>query len=96
VPFVVTIVVALLFSSYLLFDPSAGVAKFMQLTKMDWDFKSFILILGIGYIAIAWTSENYVFPRLAKLLGTVKTFVSGKPKKRKAYKVVLEGMRALQ
>jgi len=95
-PFVVTIVVALLFSSYLLFDPSAGVAKFMQLTKMDWDFKSFILILGIGYIAIAWTSENYVFPRLAKLLGTVKTFVSGKPKKRKAYKVVLEGMRALQ
>ncbi|KAH7321459.1 hypothetical protein BKA65DRAFT_463538 [Rhexocercosporidium sp. MPI-PUGE-AT-0058] len=49
-PFVVTIVVALLVSSYLLFDPSAGVAKFMQLTKMDWDFKTFILILGVDWI----------------------------------------------
>lgn len=95
-PFVVTIVVALLVSSYLLFDPSAGVAKFMQLTKMDWDFKSFILILGIGYIALAWISENYVFPRLAKYLGALKIFVTGKPKKRKEYKVILEGMRALQ
>ena len=95
-PFVVTIVVALLFSSYLLFDPSAGVAKFMQLTKMDWDFKTFILLLGIGYIAIAWVSENYVFPRVAKYLGALKTFVSGKPKKRKQYKNVLQEMRALQ
>ncbi|PBP20539.1 hypothetical protein BUE80_DR008644 [Diplocarpon rosae] len=63
-PFVVTIVVALLFSSYLLFDPSEGLAKFMQLTMMDRDFKFFVLILGIGYIALAWTAENYLFPRL--------------------------------
>ncbi|KAK6584524.1 hypothetical protein PZA11_002748 [Diplocarpon coronariae] len=95
-PFVVTIVVALLFSSYLLFDPSEGLVKFMQLTKMDWDFKSFILILGIGYIALAWTSENYLFPRLVKYLGVMKTSVTGKPKKRKEYKTVLENMRTFQ
>ncbi|KAJ5033498.1 uncharacterized protein L3040_008613 [Drepanopeziza brunnea f. sp. 'multigermtubi'] len=95
-PFVVTIVVALLFSSYLVFDPSEAVAEFMQLTKMDWDFKTFILILGIGYILLAWTTENYVFPRLAKYLGALKTFVSGKPKARKKYKTVLEQMRAHQ
>jgi cation-transporting ATPase 13A3/4/5 len=96
VPFVVTIVVALLVSSYLLFDPSAGVAKLMQLTRMDWDFKTFILVLGLGYVAVAWTSEHYIFPRLARHLGTAKTYLSGKPKKRKAYKIILQEMRALQ
>jgi cation-transporting P-type ATPase 13A2 len=96
VPFVVTIVVALLVSTYMLFDPSESVAKFMQLTKMSWDFRSFVLVLGIGYIALAWTSENYLLPRLAKYLGKLKTAVTRKPKQRKAYKVVLEEMRTLQ
>ncbi|CAG8982112.1 hypothetical protein HYALB_00003204 [Hymenoscyphus albidus] len=85
-PFVVTIVVALLFSSYMLFDPSSEVAKFMQLTHMTWDFKVFLLSLGMGYIVLAWTGENYVLPRLAKYLGALKTKVSGKLKKRKEYK----------
>jgi cation-transporting ATPase 13A3/4/5 len=86
----------LLFSSYLLFDPSKGVAKFMQLTPMSWDFRSFILILGIGYIAIAWISEQYLFPRLARYIEMLKTFITGKPKQRKQYKLVLEQMRTLQ
>lgn len=94
VPFVVTIVVTLLFSSYMLFDPSEALAEFMNLTKMSWDFKVFILVLGIGYIAIAWTSENYLLPRLAKYLGILKTTLTKEPKKRKSYKLVLEQMRA--
>jgi cation-transporting ATPase 13A2 len=96
VPFVVTIVVALLFSSYMIFDPSPGLSKIMQLTQMTWDFKTFILMLGLGYIAVAWISENHVFPRLAKSLGSLKTAVTGKPKQRKAYKLVLEEMRLMQ
>jgi len=95
-PFVVTIVVALLFTSYLLFDPSEWLANFMQLTKMSWDFKSFILLLGIGYIALAWTSENYILPRLARYLGVLKTSITGRPKKRKAYKIFQEQLRSLQ
>ncbi|KAG9232990.1 hypothetical protein BJ875DRAFT_379522 [Amylocarpus encephaloides] len=47
-PFVVTIVASLLFASYMLFDPSEGLANFMQLTYLTWDFKTFILTLGIG------------------------------------------------
>jgi cation-transporting ATPase 13A2 len=93
---VVTIVVALLFSSYLLFDPSEWLAKFMQLTPMSWDFRVFILILGIGYIAIAWTSEKYALPRLAKYIGMAKTSITRKPKQRKQYKLVVEEMRKLQ
>jgi len=37
-----------------------------------------------------------VFPRLAKSLGSLKTAVTGKPKQRKAYKLVLEEMRLMQ
>ncbi|KIM94990.1 hypothetical protein OIDMADRAFT_171985 [Oidiodendron maius Zn] len=95
-PFVVTIVVALLFSSYMLVDPSTWLANFMQLTKMNADFKAFILALGIGYIGLAWTSEHYIFPRLAKYIGIMKAWISRKPKERKVYKTVLEHMRTLQ
>ena len=76
----------------MLFDPSDWLAKFMQLTAMSWDFKIFILVLGIGYIALAWASENYLLPRLAKYLGVLKTSITRRPKQRKAYKLVLEKM----
>ena len=96
VPFVVTIVVALLFSSYMLFDPSESLARFMQLTKLTWDFRCFILMLGIGYIGLAWTAENYILTRLAKYLGILKTSITRKPKQRKKYKVILELMRSVR
>ncbi|TVY58655.1 putative cation-transporting ATPase [Lachnellula cervina] len=95
-PFVVTIVVTLLFSSYMLFDPSEWLSSFMQLTDMSWDFKTFILALGFGYVAVAWTSEHYLLPRLARYLGSLKTRVTRRPKKRKQYKVIFEAMRSLQ
>ena len=80
----------------MLVDPSTWLANFMQLTKMNADFKAFILALGIGYIGLAWTSEHYIFPRLAKNIGIMKAYVSRKPKERKVYKTVLEHMRTLQ
>ena len=96
VPFVVTIVVVLLFSSYMLLDPSKWLAEFMQLTYMSWDFKLFILILGAGYIVSAWVAENYILPRLGKYIGVLQILVTGTPKRRKTYKLVLEQMHALQ
>jgi cation-transporting P-type ATPase 13A2 len=80
----------------MLLDPSEWLAKFMQLTKMATDFKFFILVLGVGYIGLAWTSENYIFPRLAKFIGILKTWITRTPKERKAYKTVLEQMQTLQ
>ncbi|KAI9746524.1 MAG: hypothetical protein M1818_000237 [Claussenomyces sp. TS43310] len=92
-PFVVTIVVALLFSSYMLFDPAKWLAKFMQLTEMAPDFKIFILLLGIGYFLLAWLAEKYALPRLAKVIGKGVQKVRKTPKQRKTYKVVQERMR---
>lgn len=91
-----TIVVALLFATYMLLDPSKWMSSFMQLTDMRWDFKIFILTLGAGYIVLAWSLENYILPRLAKVLGILQTMVSRTPKEKKKYKAVLEQMRTLQ
>lgn len=80
----------------MLVDPSRWLASFMQLTQMAGDFKTFILILGVGYIALAWTSEHYVFPRLAKYIGVLRTCITRTKKERKLYKTILEQMRTLQ
>lgn len=80
----------------MLFDPSEWLTWFMQLTPMTWDFKLFIIFLGLGYIALSWTAENYLLPRLAKWIGVLKIRVARKPKERKIYKLVLEQMRTLQ
>jgi hypothetical protein len=93
VPFVVTIVATLLFSSYMLFDPADWLASFMQLTTLTWDFKVFIFVLGVGYFFLAWVFEQYIFPRVAKFVGIAKQKM-GKKKERKAYKLVQERMSA--
>lgn len=77
----------------MLFDPSQWLTNFMQLTELSWDFEVFILVLGIGYISLAWSSENYLLPKLGKYLGILKTSMTRKPKQRKTYKLVLEEMR---
>jgi len=80
----------------MLLDPSKWMSSFMQLTDMQWDFKVFILTLGVGYIALAWSLENYILPRLAKLIGFLQTKATRSPKQKKKYKAVLEQMRTLQ
>ncbi|MCJ1256606.1 hypothetical protein MMC24_004430 [Lignoscripta atroalba] len=93
-PFVVTIVAALLFSAYMLLDPGVWLAKFMQLTEMSVNFKIFILILALGGFACAWVAERYIFLWLAGFLGRIhdKTWPQRR-KKRKQYKVLLDQMR---
>ncbi|KAI1002226.1 putative cation-transporting ATPase [Podosphaera aphanis] len=85
-PFVVTIIVTLLFSIYMLLDPSSVTTKIMELTLMTWNFKVFILVLGLSYVLTSWISELYLFPRLASYLGKVITL--GAKKGRKRYKTI--------
>ena len=76
----------------MLFDPADWLYRFMELTYMTWDFRVFILVLGIGYFFIAWVGEQYIFPRLAKYLGLLRQKM-GKKKERKQYKLIQERMR---
>jgi cation-transporting ATPase 13A2 len=93
-PFVITMVVALLLSTYMLFDPADWLFDLMDLTDMPNAFKGFLLALGIGYFACAYTSEQLVFPQRATLVGeTRKRMFPKSQKKRKEYKIIMESMR---
>ena len=94
VPFVITIVVAILFSVYLLVDPGISLSSFMQLTEVSVGFKVFILILAGSNFMCAWISEKRVFPWLAGFLGKAHDRIWPQhQKKRKVYKQVMEKMR---
>ena len=59
---------------------------------MSWNFKGFIIAIGVGYLALAWVGENYVFQRVARVVGQIKEKATNKSKQRKEYKVIQEGM----
>lgn len=92
----VTIVVAFLIATYMLFDPSHGLTKLMQLTHLSMGFKFFLLVLGVGYFALAWLGENHVFPQISRYLGLLRLYITKKAKRRKTYKLVEKDVRASQ
>lgn len=73
--------------------PVRPLKKLMQLTKTQWDFQLFMVFLGVVYFAVAWVSETALFPWLARVFAAVKQAVTRREKKRKEYKVILEGIR---
>lgn len=91
-PFLMTIAATLLMTLYLVLGPVHWLKKGMQLTKISWDFKLFLITLGLIYLGLAWTGEHHLFQRLARVIGTLKQAVTGKRKQRKQYKVIKEEM----
>lgn len=91
VPFVVTIVIALIVSSYMLLDPATWLQRLMELTFLSTAFK--IILLGLGMVGFgsSWVAEKHLLPHLAKVVGKIKD--RSRPKKRKLYKVLQEEMR---
>ncbi|KAK5257439.1 hypothetical protein LTR16_000659 [Cryomyces antarcticus] len=92
-PFVITMVVALGISLYMLFDPADWLYRLMDLTPLTMHFRVFILALAAAGFAAAFLAERLLFLRLARWIGRAKERFGGQRKRRKEYKVVLEGMR---
>lgn len=92
-PFALSIVVALLVSMYMLLAPARWVSKLMELTKTSWSFEVLIMVLGVVYLLLGWVFEKHVAGRIVAFIGRWKPRVTGTPKQRKAYKVILESMR---
>ncbi|KAL4883116.1 hypothetical protein BJY04DRAFT_185877 [Aspergillus karnatakaensis] len=93
-PFLTVIVIDLIFSGYMLFIPSAWIKRFMQLTYLSNAFATWLFGLAIGSFLIAWLAERQLFPRLARVLGRLKTILRpGYQKQRRQYKMLLEEMR---
>ncbi|KAK1971269.1 ATPase [Colletotrichum sublineola] len=91
-PFMATITATLTITLYMILEPAPSVRHLMQLTRTSWDFKIFMILLGGVYLAMAWTSEKYIFQKLARAAGSFKERVLKRPKQRKAYKMILENM----
>lgn len=89
-----TILATLALNLYMTFVPAHGFRKFMQLTKISSSFKVTLLVLGVTYLVVAWIGENFVFQRLARVIGKAKLAITKQPKQRKEYKVILERMKA--
>ncbi|KAF3760211.1 hypothetical protein M406DRAFT_343355 [Cryphonectria parasitica EP155] len=94
-PFLVTIGVTLVITLYMVMGPARWLAKGMQLTKISWDFKLFLVMLGLVYLVAAWTGEQHVFQKLARVFGKLRQAATGKRKQRKQYKVIREEMQGL-
>ena len=92
-PFVITLLIALAISSYMLFDPAPWLYDLMELTWMSVGFRVFVLVLGLGSFAVSYLCERLVFQRLAAVIGRLRVRLSGRRKKRKDYKVIAEAMR---
>jgi cation-transporting P-type ATPase 13A2 len=90
---VVTIVVTLLISLYMLLDPAEWLSDFMDLTEMSLDFELILLLLaGLGF-AVAYVAERHLFPIMAKYLGRVRRALRPTDrKKKKRYKEILDEM----
>ena len=92
-PFVITIVAATLFSSYMLLDPGPWLVHFMQLTPMDTQFKIRILVLVLVGLSCALVAERRVFLWIARWLGKGHdTLFPQRRKKKKEYKRLLVDM----
>ncbi|OAX83464.1 hypothetical protein ACJ72_02182 [Emergomyces africanus] len=91
VPFVVTIIVTFLFSTYMLFEPARWIFNFMQLTEMSTWFKIWIMGLALVGFAVAWLGERHIFPRLARLVGVIHCrLCPDQAKQRRRYKILHE------
>lgn len=93
-PFVITMVVAVGVSAYMLFDPAPWLVDLMELTDMSISFQVFILVLAIGGFACSYLAERVVFPPLSKWIGKANAKLRpSHQKKRKEYKLIAESMR---
>ncbi|KAH7152534.1 hypothetical protein B0J13DRAFT_548672 [Dactylonectria estremocensis] len=92
-PFMVTVILALLATVYMVLAPSKWLTTLMELTEMSWDYEVFLIGLGIAYILVALAFEKYLSLTLARWIGNAKQRVTGASKKRKEYKVILETAR---
>jgi cation-transporting P-type ATPase 13A2 len=92
-PFLATIGAALAITLYMVLGPAQPIKKLMELTKTRWDFQLFMILVGVLYLIVAWLSEKFLLPWLARHLGRARRAVTKRPKKRKEYKEILDGMR---
>ncbi|RCI13511.1 hypothetical protein L249_5504 [Ophiocordyceps polyrhachis-furcata BCC 54312] len=87
-PFITTIALALLATTYTVLAPARWLGELMELTPMSWDYKLFLVGLGISFLSLSWVYENYASMALSRWLGVTARRLMGKEKQRKQYKEI--------
>ncbi|KAL6790409.1 putative Ca2+ pump [Trichoderma sp. SZMC 28013] len=91
-PFITTIILSLAVTVYMIAGPAPWLYDLMQLSYMSLDYDLFLVLLGFMYFALAWVFQEFLSLRLARLLGTLNKWVTGRAKTRKQYKLIQEEM----
>ncbi|KAF8477462.1 P-type ATPase-like protein [Kalaharituber pfeilii] len=88
IPFVITITTTLLLSTYLLIGPVKWLYEMMQLTELRTSFRFVILATAMAGAGISYVAEKKVLPEVANAIGAMRSWIRGKPKARKKYKLL--------
>ena len=96
VPFIVTIVISVLFTTMLVVVPPLWLASLLELTYMSLSFSFLLIAIAVGNFILSWLSERVVFSQIRGALGRIS---AGRRKKYggafvrdKKYKLVEERM----
>ena len=98
VPFMLTIVIAVLFTTITILIPPSFVASILQLTYMSVSFAFLLIAIALGNFMVSWVSEKIIFVQVRIVLDRFATWRRKKRKhwsgnvKIKRYQVVEEGM----
>ncbi|KAI5790094.1 hypothetical protein EDC01DRAFT_616492 [Geopyxis carbonaria] len=94
IPFMLTTLLAISITTWMLFYCPTWLYDLMQLTNLSTTFMASLTGMSLIYFIAAYLGENYLFPRLANLIGLInKRLLRNETKKRKPYKLIQEKMR---
>jgi cation-transporting P-type ATPase 13A2 len=68
VPFMVTITVAVIFTTMVILSPPSWLASVLQLTPMTISFSFLLIAIAMGNFVSSWISEKFIFVRIRELL----------------------------
>ncbi len=68
VPFMVTIVIAVLFTTITVLVPPAWLASILELTHISISFAFLLIAIALGNFVISWISEKIVFVQIREMV----------------------------
>jgi cation-transporting P-type ATPase 13A2 len=97
VPFMVTITVAVIFTTMVILSPPSWLASVLQLTPMTISFSFLLIAIAMGNFVSSWISEKFIFVRIRELLDRFSAWRrkgkrGARGGKLKRYEVVEEAM----
>ncbi|OAA45189.1 ATPase type 13A2 [Beauveria brongniartii RCEF 3172] len=92
-PFIATVLLTLTITLFMIAGSSIWLNKLMELTKMPWEYRLFLVSLGLLYLGVAWVFERHAAIPLSRFFGKIKIAATGHRKQGKQYKQIRDGLR---